>query len=104
MYAIIQSGGKQYRVQPGDTIDVELLHAETGSRVEIDKVLMIADDDNITFGRPFVDGAKVQAEVVSEGRGKKIIIFKYKPKVRYRRKNGHRQGFTRLTIQNILKG
>lgn len=104
MYAVIQTGGKQYRVEPGDTIDVELLHAEAGGRVEIDKVLMIGDGDNITFGRPFVDGAKVQAEVVEEGRGKKIIIFKYKSKVRYRRKNGHRQGFTRLTIQNILKG
>ena len=104
MYAVIQTGGKQYRVQPGDTIYVELLHAEPGSQVELDRVLMIGEGAEVTVGQPFIPGAKVQASVVDEGRGKKIIVFKFKSKVRYRRKNGHRQHFTRLTIQNILRG
>lgn len=104
MYAIIQTGGKQYRVQPGDTIEVEWLHAEPGSQVELDRVMMVGEGDDVAVGRPFVEGARVQAEVVDEGRGRKIIVFKFKNKTRYRRKNGHRQHFTRLTIQNILRG
>jgi len=104
LYAIIQTGGKQYRVQPGDTIDVERLHAEPGAQVEFDQVLMVGDDSDVAVGQPFVPGARVQATVVDEARGKKIIIFKFKSKIRYRRKNGHRQHYTRLTIQNILKG
>ena len=104
MYAVIQTGGKQYRVQPGDTIDVELLHAEPGSQVELDRVLMIGEGAEVTVGQPFIPGAKVHAAVVDEGRGKKIIVFKFTSKVRYRRKNGHRQHSTRLTIQNILRG
>lgn len=104
MYAIIQTGGKQYRVQPGDTIEVERLGVEPGAQVEIDRVMMVSDGDDVAVGHPFVEGARVQAEVVEAGRGPKLIVFKFKNKTRYRRKNGHRQHFTRLTIQNILRG
>jgi large subunit ribosomal protein L21 len=101
-YAVVETGGKQYRVQPGDTIQVELLKAEPGSTVELNKVLVLGQEDTVTVGRPTVDGARVLAEVQEHGRGKKIIIFKYKPKVRYQRKTGHRQSFTLLAIKDIV--
>jgi large subunit ribosomal protein L21 len=103
-YAIIESGGKQYRVQPGDTIEVEMLAAEPGSILDLDRVLMLSQDEQVTVGQPTVAGARVIAEVQEHGRGKKIIVFKYKPKVRYRRKQGHRQSFTRLAIKEIVSG
>ncbi len=102
MYAIVETGGKQHRVSPGDTIDVERLSVEKGSTIELDRVLLVADGDKLTVGTPIVEGAKVVAEVLGEGKGKKIIVFKYKPKVRYRRKTGHRQIYTRLAIKEIL--
>ncbi len=101
-YAIIETGGKQYKVTEGQTIDVERLEAEEGGSVQLDKVLLLADGDNITVGKPLVEGARVMATVNTNGRGDKIIVFKYKSKVRYRRKNGHRQNFTSLSIDKIL--
>jgi len=89
-------------VTPGQVINVERLTAEQGSQVELDRVLLVADEGKVTVGRPFVEGAKVLAEAVGEGKGKKIIVFKYKPKVRYRRKKGHRQQYTSLAIKDII--
>lgn len=102
IYAIVRTGGKQYRVAPGDTLDVERLPAEEGSTVELDQVLLVANDNGVKVGEPTVEGAKVIAEVVGEKKDRKIIVFKYKPKVRYRRKKGHRQLHTRLAIREIV--
>jgi large subunit ribosomal protein L21 len=104
VYAIIRSGGKQYRVQQGATIDVERLPAPEGGRVELADVLLLDEDGRVTVGTPTVPGVKVVAEVVSHGRGPKLIVFKYKAKTRYRKKTGHRQAFTRLAIQRIQVG
>jgi len=104
VYAIIRSGGKQYRVQEGATIDVERLPAPEGERVELPEVLLLQEDGRVTVGTPTVPGVKVVAEVVAHGRGPKIIVFKYKAKTRYRKKTGHRQAFTRLAIQRIQVG
>lgn len=104
VYAIVRSGGKQYRVQEGATIDVERLPAPEGDRVELAEVLLLQEDGRVTVGTPTVPGVKVVAEVVSHGRGPKIIVFKYKAKTRYRKKTGHRQAFTRLAIQRIQVG
>ena len=102
IYAIIESGGKQYKVAPGQSIDVERLDATEGDTVELDKVLLIADGDKVTIGKPTIDGAIVFATANGEAKDKKIVVFKYKPKTRYRRKNGHRQSFTTLSIDKIL--
>lgn len=102
MYAVIETGGKQYRVAAGDIIDVERLTADAGAQVEIDRVLMIAGDEGINIGAPIVDGAKVVATIDTHFRGPKIVIFKFKAKKRYRRKTGHRQEMTRLKIDSIL--
>ena len=101
-YAIIETGGKQYKVTEGQTINVERLEAEEGGSVQLDKVLFLADGENITVGKPLVEGARVMATVKEIGRLKKIIVFHYKSKVRERRKNGHRQQFTSLNIDKIL--
>ena len=87
---------------PGETVDVERISAETGELVELEPVLMVADDYQVTVGRPAVEGAKVVARVVSHGRGDKVIVFKYKSKVRYRKKTGHRQAYTRLSVEEIV--
>ena len=102
IYAIVETGGKQYKVSPGDNIDVERLPAAEGSTIDLDKVLLIADGDKVTVGTPTVQGARVVAEVLGENKGNKITVFKYKPKVHYRRKTGHRQIRTRLAIKEIL--
>jgi large subunit ribosomal protein L21 len=102
IYAIIETGGKQYRVDPGQTIDVERLDAPEGDTVELDRVLLIADGDRVTIGTPTIDGAKVVAISKGAGKGKKVIAFKYKPKVRYRKKTGHRQFHTSLVIDKIV--
>lgn len=101
MYAIIETGGKQYRVQEGDTLFVEKLEANQGDIVTIDSVLAVSKDGKLTVGAPVVKGAKVEAKVVEQGKGKKIIVFKYKPKKDYRRKQGHRQPYTKLVIEKI---
>ena len=103
MYAILETGGKQYRVQPGDTINVERLPAEPGETLELGSVLLLAGDgERARVGTPTVPGAVVRAEVLEHARGDKIIVFRYKSKVRYRRKTGHRQALTRLRITDIL--
>jgi large subunit ribosomal protein L21 len=102
IYAIIETGGKQYQVTEGQTIDVDRLEIAEGDSVQLDKVLLLADGDNVTIGKPLVDGARVLATAKNNGRGDKIIVFKYKAKVRYRRKQGHRQLLTTLSIDKIL--
>lgn len=104
MYAIVRIGGRQYPVEAGKTILVEKLPYEAGETLELDDVLLIGEGDKTYVGKPAVAGAIVQAEVVGQTKGKKVVVFKYKPKVRYRRKQGHRQNYTRLLIQNIVVG
>lgn len=101
MYAIIETGGKQYKIREGDTVDVELLDGDIGDTVELDQVLMISGDDEMMVGKPTVEDALVRATVVDEVRGDKVVVFKYKPSNRYRRKTGHRQNYTRLQIEKI---
>ena len=101
MHAIIETGGKQYKVAEGDTLFIEKLPAEAGEAVTFDKVLAVIDGDNITVGTPVVEGAKVDASVVKNGKGKKIIVFKYKPKKGYHKRQGHRQPYTKVTIGKI---
>ena len=101
MHAIIETGGKQYKVAEGDTLFIEKLPVEAGDTVTFDKVLAVLDGDKATFGAPVVDGAKVTASVMKNGKGKKVIVFKYKPKKGYRRKQGHRQPYTKVTIGKI---
>jgi large subunit ribosomal protein L21 len=103
-YAIIESGGKQYRVQPGDTIEVEKLKVEPGASIDLERVLLLSDNDKIIVGQPTVPGVKVVADVEEHGRGEKIVVLKYKRKVRYSVKQGHRQSFTRLNIKDIVTG
>lgn len=100
-YAIVATGGKQYRVRPGDTIDVEKLDFEAGDVVTLDAVMLTCVDGEVRTGRPLVEGAQVVATVEDQGLGKKKIVFKYKNKIRYRRKRGHRQPYTRLVIDAI---
>lgn len=101
MHAIIETGGKQYKVTEGDTLFIEKLPVEAGEAVTFDKVLAVIDGDKITVGTPVVEGAKVDGSVVKNGKGKKIIVFKYKPKKGYRRKQGHRQPYTKVQIEKI---
>ena len=101
MYAVVETGGKQYKVMVGQTVDVELLGVNEGDTVQFDRVLMVADEGDVRVGRPTVDGARVSATVLGQGRGPKLIAFKYRPKKRYRRKLGHRQGYTRLRVDEI---
>ncbi len=100
-YAVIKTGGKQYRVKPGDTLDVELLPNPVDSLAEFSEVLALSDGGEVTIGVPLVPGAKVTAQVVSHYKDRKLMVFKYKAKTRYRRKRGHRQSYTRLLIQDI---
>jgi len=102
-YAIVESGGKQFRVRAGQVINTELLHVEKGKQVELSPVLMVADGDEVIIGTPEVQGAKVIATCLEEGKARKIIVFRYKNKVRERRKTGHRQPYTRLLIKEIIK-
>lgn len=101
MYAVIETGGKQYRVAPGETVRVEKLDVEAGKSIDLDKVLLIQDDKDIRIGKPTVEGAKVKAKVVSHGRGEKVRIFKMKRRKHYRNQAGHRQDFTELEITSI---
>jgi len=103
-YAIIKTGGKQYRVASGDVIDVELLPVEEGATVELTEVLLQSRDGKLTVGTPTIEGAKVMGEVEIHGRGPKIAVFKYKNKTRQGKKTGHRQSFTRLRITDIGGG
>ena len=100
MYAIIATGGKQYKVSEGDIITIEKLGIEAGEKVTFDQVLAVSGDD-LKIGNPTVDGATVDATVVKEGRGKKVIVYKYKRKTGYHKKNGHRQPYTQVKIEKI---
>ncbi len=102
MYAIIETGGKQYRVQNGDKIAVEKLGIEDGQKVIFDRVLVVGDGDDVKVGAPYVDGAVVEGNVIETGKGKKIVIFKYKAKKDYRKKQGHRQPYTLVEITSIV--
>lgn len=101
MYAVIETGGKQYKVQEGDSIRVEKLVSNEGETVKFEKVLLISDEGKINVGKPYIDGAVVDAVVESHGKTKKIIVFKYKRKKDYRRKQGHRQPYTQIKIEKI---
>jgi len=102
MYAVIETGGKQYRVQEGDIVRVEKLDVQEGEKVDLSKVLLISNEDGIVVGKPYIDGAKVEATVIEHGKDRKIVIFKYKPKKDYRKKQGHRQPYTKIKIEKIV--
>jgi len=104
MYAVIKTGGKQYRLSQGDTVRVETIDAEEGASVEFDNILMVADGENIKIGTPYVDGGKVVATVKSHGRHKKIEIIKFNRRKHYDKRTGHRQNFTELEITDIQAG
>ncbi len=101
MYAVIETGGKQYKVQEGDKLKIEKLALEAGSKVEFDKVLAVGEGENIEVGTPSVSGAKVQAEVVTEGRGPKIKILKFRRRKHSMKRQGHRQDYTEVVIKSI---
>jgi large subunit ribosomal protein L21 len=103
MYAVVETGGKQYKVEPGGTLQVEKLLAEVGATVELERVLLVGDGDALEVGRPLVAGARVVAEVLAQEKAAKIVVFRYKRKVRYRRKTGHRQQLTRLLVKEIAR-
>ncbi len=102
MYAIVESGGKQYRVEPGVIVDLERIPGEVGARVELDRVLLVADGGTVRVGQPTLAGAKVLSEIVAQARGEKIDVFKFKKRKKYRRKTGHRQELTRVRIAEIV--
>ena len=101
MYAIVETGGKQYQVEEGRYVDVELLDGEQDSKVIFDKVVMIVNGKKSKVGQPYVDGASAEGSIVKHDRAKKVIVYKQRPKKGYRRKQGHRQGFTRVMISKI---
>lgn len=101
MYAIIATGGKQIKVEEGRFVDVELLAGNEGDSITFDQVLLVSKDGKFTVGAPTVDGAKVTAKIVKHGKGPKVIVYKMRPKKHYRRKNGHRQPFTRVMVESI---
>ncbi len=101
MYAVIATGGKQYRVAEGDVIFVEKLEGELDEQVVFSDVLTVVEDGNVKFGTPYLEGAKVTAKVVKQGKEKKILVYKYKSKANYRRRQGHRQPYTKVSIEKI---
>ncbi len=101
-YAILEDGGKQYKAVEGGTIEVDRYDAAPGEQIDLDHVLLISDDGSISIGTPYVEGAKVEATVVAQIKAPKVVVFKYKPKIRYRVKRGHRQQYTRLRIDAIM--
>lgn len=102
MYAILETGGKQFNVKEGDILRVEKLKAEVGAAVEMDKVLAVGRENGITLGKPYVDGAKVVLKVLEQGKGKKVMIYKYKPKKKSRKLRGHRQPYTKVVVDKIM--
>jgi large subunit ribosomal protein L21 len=101
MYAVVHTGGKQYKVQKGETLRIEKIPGDVGSAVTFDKVLMVADGEEIRVGQPVLENAKVQASIVEQDKAKKVLVFKYKRRKRYRRKQGHRQPYTAIRIDGI---
>lgn len=104
MYAVVKTGGKQYRVAAGDILEVEKLDGDVGDSITLDEVLLVANGDNVTVGRPMVEGASVTARITGQHRGKKIMVFRYRPKKRIRVRRGHRQHLTRLEVETINAG
>ena len=102
MYAVIQTGGKQYRVQPGQTLSVEKLPGDLGDSVNFDDVLLVAGEDKVTVGKPTVAGAKVTASIVEQGKDKKVVVYKFQRRKNYRRRYGHRQLFTSIKIDEVV--
>jgi large subunit ribosomal protein L21 len=102
MYAVVNSGGKQYKVREGEILRVEKLPGEVGNPVTFDRILMVADGQDVTIGQPVLDGVAVRGHIVEQGKAKKILVFKYKRRKRYRRKKGHRQDFTAVRIDTIV--
>ncbi len=102
MYAVVETSGKQYKVSAGEIVEVDKLSLEVGEKVELERVLLLSDGEEVRVGQPTVEGAKVLATVTGHVKGPKIIVFKYRPRQRYRRKKGHRQTYTRLTIDEIV--
>jgi large subunit ribosomal protein L21 len=100
-YAIVEDGGKQYKAVEGETIEVDRFPAEIGDQLDLERVLFVRDGEDVLVGKPLVDDAKVQATVVGQVKGPKVVVFKYKPRIRYRVKTGHRQKYTRLQIDSI---
>ena len=101
MYAVLNSGGKQYKVQKGEVLKVEKISGDVGSSVTFDRVLMFSDGENVSIGQPVLDSVSVEGHIVEQGKARKIIVFKYKRRKRFRRKNGHRQQFTAVLIDSI---
>lgn len=101
MYAIIETGGKQYRISEGETIAVEKLEAQKGESVTFDRVLLVADGEKVSVGRPFVEGAKAVGKVLAQDKARKILVFRYKAKKNVRKRFGHRQPFTRVLVEKI---
>jgi large subunit ribosomal protein L21 len=101
MYAIVNTGGKQYRVKEGDILRIEKISGDVGAEVKFDQVLMVSDGETVNVGQPLIEKANVQAHIIEQGKLKKILVFKYKRRKRYRRKKGHRQQFTAVQIDSI---
>lgn len=101
-YAIVEAGGKQYHAEEGKTITVDLLPAKVGEDFTLNSVLLVCDGENVTVGTPYIKGASLKTKVVDQIKGEKILIFKYKPKIQYRRRGGHRQKYTRLLVDSIM--
>lgn len=102
MYAVIQTGGKQYRVAPGDTLTVEKLPGNVGDSVEFGEVLMLSKDGSLSMGKPTIQGAKVTGKIVEHGRGEKLVVYKFRRRKNYRLRNGHRQNYTSIQIADVL--
>ena len=102
MYAIMETGGKQYNVRQGDVLQVEKLSAEVGETVDVTHVLAVGQEGEITVGKPYIEGAKVVLKIMEQGRGEKILVFKYKPKKKYRKLKGHRQPFSKVLVEEIV--
>lgn len=102
MYAIVQTGGKQFQVAKGDILEIEKIDAQEGDQVSLDQVLLVRDGENLTIGQPVVENASVKAKVLAHDKAKKVLVFKFKKRKQYRRTNGHRQQFTRIRIEDIV--
>jgi large subunit ribosomal protein L21 len=104
VYAVIETGGKQYRVEPGDTVVVETLPGESGDAIAFDRVLLISDDESVAVGRPVIEGARVTGEIVEHGLGEKLTVYKFKRRKNQRKRNGHRQQYTAVKINEVVHG
>lgn len=104
MYAIIETGGQQFKVSPGDTIKVQKLSHEGGNEISLDRVLLVSKDDEVQVGKPFIKNAAVKAEITGEAKSAKVLVYKQKPRKNYRKLNGHRQNYTVLAIKDIVFG